>query len=84
MTFGNGTHKRGEIGRWFIGDDFEANFATLVEREKLPTETRGAMSAGDVTFHKGWSLRRAPANPAGELAAGPLYPRLWPPEQELP
>jgi ectoine hydroxylase-related dioxygenase (phytanoyl-CoA dioxygenase family) len=118
MTFASGTHKRGEIGRWFIGDDSEANFAELVERENLPTHTHGAMQAGDATFHKGWTLHRAPANPtpllrsvmtviyyadgtrvsaidskmrrydqkawldgipAGERAAGPLNPRLWPP-----
>jgi hypothetical protein len=118
MTFVSSAHKRGEIGRWFIGDDSEAKFAELVEREKLPTETHGALRAGDATFHKGWTPHRAPPNPTGllrtvmtviyfadgtrvtpieskarrldqkfwladippgELAAGPLNPRLWPP-----
>jgi len=118
MTFVCGAHKRGEIGRWFIGDDSETKFAELVEREKLPTETHGALRAGDATFHKGWTPHRAPSNPtellrtvmtviyfadgarvtpidskarrldqkfwladipSGELAAGPLNPRLWPP-----
>ena len=118
MTFVSGAHRRGEIGRWFIGDDSEKNFGELVEREKLPTATHGALRAGDATFHKGWTPHRAPANPTvllrtvmtviyfadgtrvtpidskarrldqkfwladvptGELAAGPLNPRLWPP-----
>lgn len=117
MTFINGAHKRGEIGQWFIGDDSEEKFAEIVARENLPTETHGAMKAGDATFHKGWTPHRAPANPTpllrsvmtiiyyadgtkvaaidskmrrfdqkiwlnsipqGELAAGPLNPRLWP------
>jgi hypothetical protein len=119
MTFVNGVHKRGEIGQWFIGDESEEKFSEIVERENLPTETHGALKAGDATFHKGWTPHRAPPNPTGllrsvmtiiyyadgtrvgpidskmrrfdqkawlasiptgELAAGPLNPRLWPPE----
>ncbi len=116
MTFASGTHKCGELTKLLISTKGAA-FDDLVRRERLPLHTYGAMRAGDATFHKGWTLHRAPCNPAdtmrwvmtviyyadgtrvsaidskarrmdqkvwldnipqGELAAGPLNPRLWP------
>lgn len=69
MTFLSGSHHLGDMGAHKISDESEASFATKVAQTGLPTRTHGAMAAGDSTFHAGWTLHRAPANPTGALRA---------------
>lgn len=69
MTFASGSHRLGYLGNYPISDESERTFRSMTEERGLDLETYGALQAGDTTWHAGWTLHSAPANPTGNLRA---------------
>ena len=69
MTFVSGSQRLGYLGEFDISDRSDAAFDDMIKAQQLSLHTHGAMAAGDATFHSGWALHSAPANPTGGLRA---------------
>ena len=67
MTFATGSHLLGDLRGRSISDESDAEFSALVDERDLPTCTYGAMTAGDATFHGGWTIHAAGPNPTERL-----------------
>lgn len=67
MTFVDGSHRMGDLRGREISDASDDEFGRLVEDQGLSTTTHGALAVGDVTFHHGWTIHSAPANPTDRM-----------------
>lgn len=67
MTFAAGSHRLGDLGGGAISDESEAWFDGVVRERGLRQDTHRNLAAGDVTFHRGWTLHRASPNPTDRM-----------------
>jgi len=75
LTFADGSHLAGPLSDIHISDASQAHFDNLLADGAYPLSSPLPMSAGDATFHSGWTVHKASGNTSDRLR--PVMTVIW-------
>ena len=67
MVFADSSWRHRNLGEHVIGDSSHEHFEGVVREKEFSLSTHGPFTRGDATFHRGWTLHSAPANPTSTM-----------------
>jgi ectoine hydroxylase-related dioxygenase (phytanoyl-CoA dioxygenase family) len=62
LTFASGSYTKGSVFNFEISDESESAFNNYVKEQQFPISRAKTMSAGDATFHRGFTMHHANGN----------------------